>query len=185
MDPIIALLIAYTLTIFAVLTHVRTVNPTPREILTRMEHHARGMSERAFADIIDGINQGNHQLVTSMQKHLERMTTPVYSVDADDPRNRPSPTSEYQFGEATDPLTQFHDTMGTPPIEDTPDWTDQMLPNERGTQPRVASVRPGDSIIPGQGNWDEMTAEGRTVANGGMASGEDQWQGEPYEGVGG
>ena len=169
MDPTVALLTAYLATLAAVLTFALTSEAGRRQF---NEQRTRGLTERAFADIIQEMGDRNHEVIKSMQGHLERMTTPQgdgYTTV------HPTPQPDYVFGEAVDEVNQFHDTMGGRPVEDTPDWTDAMFPNERLDEPRVATVRPGDSIIPGQGNWDEMTAEGRTVANGGVVSGEDQW----------
>lgn len=171
MDPTTALLAAYTLTVTAYLIHTRINQPTDATNRHERDLHARNLSEHTFAGIIEGLNNSHQELVLAMQKHLEAMTAPA-PISQSNPQ---PPSTDYIFGEAADELHQFHDDVGTPPVEDTPDWTDAFLPDSRGDEPRIATVRPGDSIVPGQGNWNEAVAEGRAVANGGVVSGEDQW----------
>lgn len=173
MDPTVALLTAYVVTVAAVLIHHLAATESGRTNRHQRELHGRNLSEHTFAGIIEHLNDSHRELVLAQQRHLEAMTAPQPDYTPGPPT--PQPNSEYLFGEAANELNQFHDTVGAPPVEDTPDWTDALLPDGRGDEPRVASVRPGDSIVPGQGNWNEAMAEGRAVQNGGVVSGEDQW----------
>ena len=101
-----------------------------------------------------------------------------------DPAAPPAPTPVHTSelaGQAFDAVREFHDGFGGD-VVDTPDWTDPMFPDARGDEPRVASVRPGDSVIPGQGNWEQMVGEGRAVVGDEMVGGDEQWEGEKWEG---
>lgn len=103
-----------------------------------------------------------------------------------EPLNAPAPPQipvheQEVAGQAQDAIREFHDGFGGDPV-DTPDWTDGWMPDRRGDEPRVASVRPGDTIIPGQGNWEQMMGEGRAVVGDEVVSGEEQWDGEQYDG---
>lgn len=127
------------------------------------------------SDLIASTNDSTQVLAATIDKLLAALTEPINTPQ------QPVLVHEQEVaGQAQDAIREFHDGFTGDPV-DTPDWTDSWFPDARGTEPRIASVRPGDSVIPGQGNWDAMMNEGRAVVGDEVVGGDEQWEGERYE----
>lgn len=146
------------------------------ELRNNREHYRDDTMENLVAKMVEMSKGETRGLMDVIHKLLHALTEPI------NPPTPPTPVHEQELaGQAADAIREFHDGFSGDPV-DTPDWTDGWLPDTRGDEPRIASVRPGDSVVPGQGNWDAMMGEGRAVVGDEMVSGEDQWEGEKWDG---
>lgn len=172
MDATTAFLIAYLATLAAIAVIWIDDHITERRY---DEQTSRESTEEAFASLVDKLSTSHAEHTASMQRHLEALMAPPPSSPATTPT-----TGDYPgdlFGQVATELDRHNATVTAVPPDpmDYPDWTDTLLPDGRGDQPRVATIRPGDSPVPGGERWEEMLAEGREVVGGEMHGGDEQW----------
>lgn len=146
------------------------------ELRNNREDYRDDTMENLVESMTEMSKMGSDVLTHMVDKLLGALTEPMTAS----PQPQLDVHEQEVAGQAQDVIREFHDGFAGDPV-DTPDWTDSWFPDARGTEPRVASVRPGDTIVPGQGNWEEMMGQGRAIVGDEVVSGEDQWDGEGYD----
>jgi len=145
------------------------------ELRNNREDYRDDTMENLVGELVESCKSGNDALSATIDKLLVALTEPLGAPQ------QPVLVHEQEVaGQAQDAIREFHDNF-TGDVTDTPDWTDGWLPDARGDEPRVASVRPGDSVIPGQGNWEQMMGEGRAIVGDEVVGGDEQWDGQEYD----